>query len=295
MVEIHQNQQLSLLIHLLDDPDQEVYNEVSREIFNVGPTAVDVLEDAWFNSNDELHKKRIEELIHAIQFQVVYTNFEKWCQSGCVDLMQGFLIASGVKYPNLNAETVLHELDLLTRNVWIELNENHTAIEKVKILNHVLFEMYGVGGEITDINHPESFFLNNLVQTWRGNAISIGLLYAIIAEKLQLPIKCVNLPGNFITCYTHEKSEIASDFKHLHPAKFYINPLAGGAIFTHKEITLYLEKALINPDESCFSPASNAEAMYRWFNDLLSACNLRGELSFVGDIKKLIKLLRQQI
>ncbi len=291
MSENIQSQHLSLLIHLLDDPDQEVYEEVSREILNAGIQAVDVLENAWLGVTNELQRSRIEDLIHNIQFQLVYDNFEAWCEDGATDLMEGYLIASGLKYPNIDETHVLKELDILTRSVWIELNENTTSIEKIKILNHVFFEIYKVGGELNDINQPDSFFLNNLVQTWRGNAVSVGILYLIIAQKLSLPVRGVDLPGNFIACYTHDKDDLSIGYVPLHPAKFYINPMAGGAIFTRKEIDFYIDSAQLTPSQACYNPASNKSIMKRWFKDLLAACLQKGELTTAADIKKMIQLL----
>jgi len=284
-------QQISVLIHLLDDPDQEVYEEVSREIKNTGFQAVSYLEEAWLNSTDLLCRSRIENLIHDIQFDTLFNDFSAWISAGCIDLLEGYLIASRLKYPNLNENSILLELNRLTRNVWIELNDNLTPIEKIKVFNHVFFEMYGVGGEVLDIHQPEAYFLNNIVQTWRGNAVSVAMLYVIVAEKLQLPVKCVNLPGNFIACYTHENDEFLSGYLPLSQAKFYINPLAAGAIFTRKEINLYLEKALILPNDACFEPANNKLVMIRWLMDLIEACNEKGELSYIDDARKLAKLL----
>ena len=126
---------LNLLIHLLDDPDQEAFQQVSNEILTIGLPAVEPLEEAWFNTNDNLARKRIEELVHSLQYDSLYSELEAWVASGGTDLLRGYMIATRFQYPNLEEEKLLVDLNKLTRSVWLELNDNLTSLEKIKVLN----------------------------------------------------------------------------------------------------------------------------------------------------------------
>lgn len=282
---------LNLLIHLLDDPDQEAFHQVSNEILTLGLPAVEPLEEAWFNTNDNLTRQRIEELVHSLQYDGLYHELEAWVEGGGQDLLRGYLIATRFQYPNLEEEKLLADLNKLTRSVWIELNENLTSLEKVKVLNHVLFGIIEIGGEITDIHVPDHYFLNNLLQSKHGNAVSIGILYIIISQKLGLPVKGVDLTGNFIACFTHVPAEFKDDYKPTSEVKFYINPFAMGAVFTRKEILLYLEKAGIVPTLNCFKPADNITVLKRWCYDLMKAYIDSGMKEKAVELKKFIRIL----
>ncbi|MDO9254836.1 MAG: transglutaminase-like domain-containing protein [Bacteroidales bacterium] len=282
---------LNLLIHLLDDPDQEAFHQVSNEILTLGLPAVEPLEEAWFNTNDNLTRQRIEELVHSLQYDGLYHDLEAWVASGGQDLLRGYLIATRFQYPNLEEEKLLANLNKLTRSVWIELNENLTSLEKVKVLNHMLFGVIEIGGEIADIHVPDHYFLNNLLQSKHGNAVSIGILYIIVAQKLNLPIKGVDLTGNFIACFTHVPSDFKDDYKPTSEVKFYINPFAMGAVFTRKEILLYLEKAGIVPSLNCFKPADNITVLKRWCYDLMKAYIDSGMKEKAVELKKFIRIL----
>lgn len=282
---------LNLLIHLLDDPDQEAFHQVSNEILTLGLPAVEPLEEAWFNTNDNLTRQRIEELVHSLQYDGLYHELDAWVASGGQDMLRGYLIATRFQYPNLEEEKLLADLNKLTRNVWLELNENLTSLEKVKVLNHVLFGIIEIGGEITDIHVPDHYFLNNLLQSKHGNAVSIGMLYIIVAQKLGLPIKGVDLTGNFIACFTHVPSDFKDDYKPTSEVKFYINPFAIGAVFTRKEIILYLEKAGIVPTLNCFKPADNITVLKRWCYDLMKAYIDSGMKEKARELKSFIKIL----
>lgn len=282
---------LNLLIHLLDDPDQEAFHQVSNEILTLGLPAVEHLEEAWFNTNDNLTRQRIEELVHSLQYDGLYHELDTWVAMGGQDLLRGYLIATRFQYPNLEEEKLLADLNKLTRKVWLELNENLTSLEKVKILNHVLFGIIEIGGEITDIHVPDHYFLNNLLQSKHGNAVSIGILYIIIAQKLMLPVKGVDLTGNFIACFTHVPSDFKDDYKPTSEVKFYINPFAMGAVFTRKEIILYLEKAGIVPSLNCFKAADNITVLKRWCYDLMKAYLDTGMKEKAKELKNFIRIL----
>jgi hypothetical protein len=291
MPEVFNMDHLNLLIHLLDDPDQEAFHQVSNEILTLGLPAVEPLEEAWFNTNDNLTRQRIEELVHSLQYDGLYHELGAWVSSGGQDLLRGYLIATRFQYPNLEEEKLLADLNKLTRKVWLELNENLTSLEKVKILNHVLFGIIEIGGEITDIHVPDHYFLNNLLQSKHGNAVSIGILYIIIAQKLMLPVKGVDLTGNFIACFTHTPNDFKDDYKPTSEVKFYINPFAMGAVFTRKEILLYLEKAGIVPSLNCFKAADNITVLKRWCYDLMKAYLDTGMKEKATELKNFIRIL----
>lgn len=282
---------LNLLIHLLDDPDQEAFQQVNNEILTLGLAAVEPLEEAWFNTNDQLTRQRIEEIVHSIQYDSLYSDLALWAGSGGHDLLRGFLIATRFQYPNLDEEKLLSDLNKLTRSVWLELNENLTSLEKIKIMNHVIFGINEFGGEIADTRVPDHFFLNNLLQSKHGNAVSIGILYIIIAQKLELPVKGVDLTGNFIACFTHLPSEFKNDYKPVNEVKFYINPFAMGAVFTRKEILLYLEKAGIEIAPNCFRPADNITVLIRWCKDLMQAYLEQGMKEKARELKSFLRIL----
>lgn len=282
---------LNLLIHLLDDPDQEAFQQVSNEILTLGRPAVLPLEEAWLNTNDQLIRQRIEEIVHSIQFDGLYAELAAWAASGGEDLLRGYMIATRFQYPNLDEGKLLADMNKLTRSVWLELNDNLTSLEKIKVVNHVLFGVNKIGGSITDIYIPDHYFLNNLLQTRHGNAVSIGILYIIIAQKLMLPVKGVDLNGNFIACFTHLPSDFGEDYKPVSETKFYINPFSHGAVFTRKEIILYLEKAGIEQTPNCFRPADNIAVLIRWCKDLMNAYMETGNKEKAKQLRPLLRIL----
>jgi len=69
--------ELNALIHLLDDPDQEVYQHVTDKLISLGTSVIPSLEDAWGNTFDPHLHNRLEELIHVIQFENLLNDLKK--------------------------------------------------------------------------------------------------------------------------------------------------------------------------------------------------------------------------
>ncbi|MBC7863404.1 MAG: hypothetical protein IAF38_10545, partial [Bacteroidia bacterium] len=61
--------ELSALITLLDDPDEVIYTQVKGKFLSFGKDVIPHLEAAWEDCYDEILQKRIESIIHTIQFE----------------------------------------------------------------------------------------------------------------------------------------------------------------------------------------------------------------------------------
>ena len=80
------------LITLLDDPDDGIYSEVKNRFIILGPPAIPHLETAWENSFDALMQKRIEGIIHTIQFKALQNALKHWAENEQDDLFKGCTI-----------------------------------------------------------------------------------------------------------------------------------------------------------------------------------------------------------
>ncbi|MBN2175761.1 MAG: hypothetical protein JW731_16645, partial [Bacteroidales bacterium] len=155
------NNELNALMSLLDEPSNKVYDQIREKILYYGIEAIPFLEKAWDNSFDNAIQGRIEELIHIIQFNSLINDLKNWKEHSHLDLLAGFIIVSRYQYPDLSEKDILKKVDKIERDIWLELNENLTALEKVKVLNHILFDIHRFSGNKTNIDAPNNLFINN--------------------------------------------------------------------------------------------------------------------------------------
>lgn len=141
------DKEINALIRLLDDRDSEIFDQIKTKLLTLGKEVIPILENAWSKSLDSLMQKRIEEIIHNIQFEDLQHQVRVWSETGCVDLIKGCLLVARYQYPDLNEAAVLKQIDQLKKDAWLEMNPNLTALEQIKVLNHIFFDIHGFSRE----------------------------------------------------------------------------------------------------------------------------------------------------
>ena len=281
------------LITLLDDPDEVIYSQVKDRFVILGPPAIPHLETAWENSFDAIMQKRIEIIIHTIQFEILQKALKKWALEEQEDLLKGILILSRYQYPDLDETKIRKDLDQIKQDVWLELNDDLTAIEKVKVLNHILFEVHQFSGNITNYHAPQNSFINNVLESKKGNPLMLSVLYMLICKELNIPIYGINLPQHFVLAYLNDYANLIDvNNKTLsNNILFYINPFSKGLIFNQKDIDQFLKQLNLEAEAKYYIPCSNVEIVKRSLNNLIFSYEKLGYLEKVDELKGLDKQL----
>src|SRR5205085_4802511 len=224
---MQENKEISALFHLIDDPDEEVFDTVSEKIVSLGRAIIPNLENLWENTPNEEVQERIESLIHKLHFRDLTAEFMSW-KDGSGDLLQGALLVSRYQYPEMTSTSALQEIEKIRRNIWLELNSYLTPLEQVNVVTGILYNYSKLKGGEVSYDIPEDFFINKVLECKKGNPIINGIIYLIICQLLDLPVKAINIPKQFILGY------FEVDYNFPDPAgkigskiNFYIDPLNG--------------------------------------------------------------------
>lgn len=286
---------IASLIRLLDDPDEGVYLHVKGQLMSIGEGIIPELEEAWeSNLFGMVFQQRIKNLIHDIQFTALKESLRQWASDDSNNLLDGVLIINRYQYPDFDEEALLKTLEQIQQDIWIELNTNLTAFEQVKVINHILFELYGFSGNTDDYHSPKNSFLSVVLETKKGNPLSLSLIYSIIAQNLDLPIYGVNLPHHFILAYLDRFSLYKTNDIYKTDVLFYINPFSKGTVFSHKEIEHFLEQLKLESRKSFFQPATNAAILRRALNNLENSYTKLGNDQRIQEVKELIEVLESK-
>lgn len=277
------------LITLLDDPDEVIYSQVKDRFVTLGPPAIPHLETAWENSFDAIMQKRIETIIHTIQFEILQKALKSWAKDEQDDLLKGVLILARYQYPDLDENKIRKQLAQIKQDVWLELHEDLTALEKVKILNHILFEVHQFGGNITNYHAPQNSFINNVLESKKGNPLMLSVVYILICKELNIPVYGINLPQHFVLAYLNEFANLIDvNNKTLsNNILFYINPFSKGLMFNQKDIDQFLKQLNLEPEAKYYLPCSNIEIVKRCLNNLIFSYEKLGYLEKVDELKRL--------
>ncbi len=287
------NKEIKALIHLLDDEDREIFRMVRDKLIDMGPTAVAELEAAWEESFNPLLQQRIEDIVQQIQFSDIVRSLKEWKSAPEKDLLTGWLILSRYQYPDLDEKRLLSQLERIKKDAWIEINEEQTALEKVKILNQIVFGMHGFGANSSNYHAPGNNFLNNLLESKRGNAVSLSALYILLAGRLNIPVYGVNLPGHFVMAYKDEGPiSLLFNLKDEERILFYLNPLNKGTVFSRREIEVYVKRMQLENDESFYSPCPHETVLAVMIENLIKAFREDGRAEKTNELEQLLRLVR---
>lgn len=287
--------EINALINLLDDPDEQIYSQIRSRLIQLGEEVIPSLETVWeSNSFGVDFQQRIEDIIHDIQFENVLHGLKEWKEKGANDIIEGCVLVSKYQYPDLDEQKLYQELNQIERDVWIELHENLTAFEQVKVLNHIIFDTHGFTGNKKNYHAPQNSYLNEVLDSKRGNPITLSIIYMAIAQRLNIPIFGVNLPNHFVVCY------VAQDqiMKLIDPGAaegsvmFYINPFSRGTIFNKQEVIEFLKQLHLEPEDQFFEPTDNVSILNRVLTNLIYSYEKLGYPEKMKELSRLQDVIR---
>ncbi len=276
------------LVRLLEDNDAEVSDIVTKKLLEKGIDAIPDLEKAWENFINPTIQFKIEEIVHVIQFKKVKTDIRQWVNEGFVDSLYGAFLVSKYQYPDLNFSEIEDEVEIIRRLAWVEFHDKLTALEKIRIINHIFFAVYKFSGNTTNFYSPGNSYINQVLETKKGNPITLSLLYSSVAQKLELPVYGVNLPLNYLLAY-----ELPSYQDDPDGILFYINPYNSGIVLGRKEIEFFLKEQKLESKPEYFKPCSNLVTIERMFRNLQFSFEKMGQSIKAREIGEILEILQK--
>jgi len=286
------NRRLDALIDLLDDPDLTVFELVQQELLKETDEIIPALEQKWESMFDGNCQERIENIIQNLQFKETARLLKEWLITDPDerDLLTGFLIIDRFQYPDLNPINMKLKLENIRKKIWLELNNSLTLLEKTTILNHFIFNINEFSINFKNIHSPQNCFLNQMLDTKKGNPVSLSVFYTIIARQLDLPAQFVNFPKNPLVAIVDNR---LARKVHGNNAKsdvlFYINPSNKGSITSIKEIEYHLRTNNYLPLHNYTEPKSDIF----FIKMLIESLELSYEtVNFTDKLKRIKQLLQ---
>lgn len=265
-----ENKEITALLHLIDDPDEDVYSTVSDRIISFGKDIIPNLEHLWENTSSEEVQERIELLIHSLHFRDLTGDFTEWAAKDA-DLLEGALLVARYHYPDMDNTMVLQEIEKLRRNTWLELNNYLTPIEQINVVTSIFYNYFKQKGVEFAYNNPDDYLINKTLDSKKGNALSNGIIYLALCEMLDIPVKAINIPRQFILAYFDPNHDILNPVGHAsEKINFYIDPL-NGQMYSHKDVEAYFKRISVPPVASYFRPMSN-KRIIQYLLEELSKC-----------------------
>ncbi|TAE31106.1 MAG: hypothetical protein EAZ91_09010 [Cytophagales bacterium] len=275
--------EIKALISLLDDEDREVVQHVESRIRQLGGGLIPFLETEWEGSFNPNLQKKIEELIHDLQYQSVLERIRTWKNGGGMDLLEGLWIVATYQYPDLSLEKLRQELEQLYYKVWLDVGNDVHPVDQVKALNNAFFNTLGFAPNSKHFHSPANSMINQVLESRKGNPISLCIIYMLIARKIGMPIYGVNLPNLFVLTY-----------KQPNGVQFYVNVFTRGLVFSKNDIDHYIGQLNLKQNDIFYQPCSNVDIVRRTLRNLMLAFEKKGDADRVKEVEAILDAVQDE-
>lgn len=272
-----EEKEIKALISLLDDEDKQVAAHVEEKLRSMGTQVIPFLEKEWEASFNPALQSRIEDIIHDLQQDLLKERLMGWYRGDSKDLLEGMWIVATIQYPDLSLDKLKQELEQIYYETWLEFRADLHPMDQIKVVNSVLFNKLKFGANTKNFHSPGNSMINVVLESRKGNPITLCVIYMLVAQKLKMPVFGVNLPNLFILTYKDSQN-----------TPFYINAFNRGLIFSKQDIENYIHELHLVPQNSFFDPCDSVEIIRRALRNLIMSFEKMGEHAKAEEVKLLL-------
>lgn len=185
-----------------------------------------------------------------------------------VDLLRASLLVARLENEHFDLDNYLKKADLLAQKIEKFFPEEATGEERLKILVTQLFEEMGFHGSTLDYHHRSNSFINEVMDDREGLPITLSILLIELAQRLDLPVSGIGLPGHFMAIYREDSNSL--DEKNPRPAKEFLIDAFGGKIVSRKEASEIIGLPL---DDEDFHPIPKKDIITRVLRNLINSAD----------------------
>ncbi|GIV27083.1 MAG: hypothetical protein KatS3mg027_0897 [Bacteroidia bacterium] len=295
--EYNTSKKIEALLQLIDDPDENVYSEVKQQLLMLGPVALPYLERIWNETMNNWIVQRVEEIIEDIKFNELARELIHWKYHKQEDLLYAVWLINHFQYPEISLEYLQKKIEQIKKDIWIEFAEDLTALEEITIINHIIYDVHQFSPNIANFYAIQNNYLHYVLENKKGNNISLGILYLIITQSLNLPVFAVNIPDYLILSYINDDTNLydAKTDTIQEASLFYINPFSKGTLLQKEDIKEFLNQLQTPENSNYFIPCSNAVVIEKLIASFAQSYAHQGNSAMYKRYKTLLQKLSESI
>lgn len=254
--------EIEALVYLLDDPDPYVKSSVKNRLYDLGESAVPLLDQQKSQSKSLEERELINEIIQWITFGSLQEDFMDVLENGISDLKQleeAVFIVARFENPTLREGEYKRKLDRFASMIQDDLRYQLDDSKKMHLLLDFVFDELNFKGSNADYYNPDNTYLHRVIDRRQGLPISLGLIVLFLARRLELPFYGVNMPIHFMLKYKGELDEVL------------IDPFDRGKTVTYNQCYFFLKQNGVEPKSEHFNSALPSEILARCIRNLIQS------------------------
>lgn len=235
---------------LLDDESPAVRHALLAQFTRLGDEGRDFLQ-AVARGPNRLAALSAGWFLRELKFSDPVAEFRGFIQSLNYELETGILLLSRTVNPALDVTAVCAQLDAFAARARKLMPRSATMRAQARVLNRVLFEEFGLRGNVEHYTDPRNSLIDQVLERRVGLPISLSILYLLVAQRIGLELEPVGVPGHFLVGgYEPE-------------GPFFIDAFNGGRFLTPEEVFERVRSLQHTPQLADLAPTPVREVLCR--------------------------------
>lgn len=277
--------EIQALITLLGDDDDHVRDIACERLLQIGPAAEAHLRAATFADGEGKVRIAARHVLEKIRRDDLIGSFYVLglLQEEQIDLEHAAFLLARVGYPDLDSVPHRRELDRLAGLIAARLapfTPWRDGRQIIEVINSVLFEKEGFSGSVQEYYDPDNSYLNRVLERRQGIPITLAAVYLLIAQRLHLPVRGINMPTHFLCQY---RTALES---------FYFDPFNKGRIITRAECAKMLQGSGHAFSDECLQPVKARNILARMVRNLIWIYYQREDAAKIEMLERIMAALR---
>lgn len=271
------------ILSLLDDDDPAVERLLVDRLVSFGRPALEWLLPLLPSASPVMRHR-----VGAVKTRIDRDQFESEFLSFCVgsedemDLEDGLWRFVLVEYPAISLKGYCALIDSFAEVLSERLSGRTSGEAVFAIVNQYLFEELNFSGNENEYYDPENSFLNRVIDRRTGIPITLSALLLLIAQRLDLPVVGIGMPGHFLCRYQTSREE------------FYIDAFNRGRLLKKSECIQFLKETSFGYRSEYLHPASPRAILLRVCQNLWQIHSQNEDLQAAERVQRYVTALSRR-
>lgn len=236
---------------------------IRSRLIEAGPSALPCLDlvaaSAAPNESDAARVVALE-----IRRRLLDAEWDRWMDRSDADLETGALLIDRFGDPVRDSSRVSRGIDELAFELERRLTHASDTGHIISTMTAYLFDEVGLQGNTEWYDDPDNSYLSRVLERKLGIPVSLSVVMLLIADRLELPLVGIGMPGHFIVRYG---GRVGGP---------YLDPFSGGKILTQGECADWLRSSGFEFHPRMLRPVNSRRIIARMLRNLIAHYSQHG-------------------
>ncbi|MFZ4620115.1 MAG: SirB1 family protein [Bacteroidota bacterium] len=271
------------LITLIDDEDETVFNAARERLLSYKEQVLTYL--PFVDEKSTLADKRLSEIREIL----IRASFKehlrklKRDQEGNILLEDAVFLIARQRYLDLDTKLYVDQLNHYASELKDELSAVADEEEMLRRLISFFTEEKKFEGNKEEFYSEENHYINRVLDTKIGIPITLSIVYLLVGQRIDLPLRGIGLPGHFILRFSFSGTQV------------FFDPFNGGKILSRADCEAIVNNLGFNFSEEYLQPVSNKQILERMLRNIILTLEKKQEIDRIETIRQFIDTLNSDL